>query len=96
MDARSVNKGVTVSLAAFGRDPVDLRAVNGSVDLTVPSDVDASLEANYTNGSFDINDLMFEPLGEQTRRRARGRLNAGGAPITITTVNGNIKVRPQP
>jgi DUF4097 and DUF4098 domain-containing protein YvlB len=96
VDARSVNKGVTVSLAAFGRDPVDLRAVNGSVDLTVPSDVDASLEANYTNGSFDINDLMFEPLGEQTRRRARGRLNAGGAPITITTVNGNIKVRPQP
>jgi DUF4097 and DUF4098 domain-containing protein YvlB len=96
VDARSVNKGVTVSLAAFGRDPVDLRAVNGSVDLTVPSDVNASLEANYTNGSFDLKDLMFEPFGEQTRRRARGRLNAGGAPITITTVNGNIKVRPQP
>jgi hypothetical protein len=94
VDARSVNKGVTIALGAFGRDPVDLRATNGSVDLTVPADVNASLEANYTNGSFDIKDLVYEPFGEQTRRRARGRLNDGGTPITITTVNGNIRVRP--
>ena len=94
VDARAVNKGVTVSLGAFGRDPVDLRATNGSVDLAVPSDVNASLEANYTNGSFDIKDLTYEPFGDQTRRRARGRLNAGGTPITITTVNGNIRVHP--
>jgi putative adhesin len=95
VDARSVNKGVTVSLGSFGRDPVDLRATNGSVDLTVPADVNASLEANYTNGSFEISkDLKYEPFSEPTRRRARGRLNDGGTPITITTVNGNIRVHP--
>jgi hypothetical protein len=94
VDARAVNKGVTVSLGAFGRDPVDIRATNGSVDLAVPPDVNASLEANYTNGTFDIQDLAYEPFGDQTRRRARGRLNAGGTPITITTVNGNIRVHP--
>jgi len=97
VDARAVNKGVTVNLGSFGRDPVDLRATNGSVDLTVPPDVNASLEANFTNGSFDIStDLNYEPFGEQTRRRARGRLNDGGTPITITTVNGNIRVHPSP
>jgi Toastrack DUF4097 len=95
VDARAVNKGVTIGLGAFGRDPVDLRATNGSVDLTLPSDVNASLEANHVNGSFDIKDLAFEPFGDQTPRRARGRLNAGGAPITITTVNGNIRVHPK-
>src|SRR5262245_54406178 len=94
VDARSVNKGVTITLGAFGRDPVDLRATNGSVDLMVPSDVNASLEANVTNGSFDVKDLVYEPFGEQTRRRARGRLNQGGTPITITSVNGNIRVHP--
>jgi hypothetical protein len=94
VDARSVNKSVTISLGAFGRDPVDLRATNGSVDLAVPADVNASLDANYTNGTFDIKDLKFEPFGEQTRRRARGRLNAGGTPISITTINGNIRVHP--
>jgi putative adhesin len=96
VDARSVNKGVTIGLAAFGRDPVELRAVNGSVDLTVPREANATIEANYTNGLFDIQDLKYEPFGEDSRRRARGRLNEGGTPITITTVNGNIKVRPQP
>jgi len=94
VDARSVNKGVTIDLGVFGRDPVDLRATNGSIELTVPPDVNASLEANYTNGTFDIKDLKYEPFGEETRRRARGRLNDGGTPISVTTVNGNIRVRP--
>jgi hypothetical protein len=93
VDARAVNKGLTISLGAFGRDPVDLRATNGAVELAVPNDINASLEANYTNGSFAIKDLAFEPFGEATGRRTRGRLNAGGAPITITTTNGNILVR---
>jgi putative adhesin len=94
VDARSVNNGVTMGIAAFGRDPVELRAVNGSVDLTLPADANATIEANYTNGIFDIQDLKYEPFGEESRRRARGRLNEGGAPISITTVNGNIKIRP--
>ena len=94
VDARAVNKGVTIALGAFDRDPVELRATNGSVDLTVPADVNASLDATFTNGTFDIKDLKFEPFGEQSRRRARGRLNAGGPPISITTINGNIRVHP--
>jgi len=57
--------------------------------------VAANPTANYTNGSFEISrDLSYEPFGEQIRRRARGRLNDGGAPITMTTVNGNIRVHP--
>jgi hypothetical protein len=93
VDARSVNGPVTIDLAAFGGDPVDLRATNGSVNLTLPSDTNASLDANCTNGTIDINDLALEPFGEQTKRRVRGRLNAGGTPIEITTINGDIHVR---
>jgi hypothetical protein len=93
VDARSVNKPVTIDLAAFGRDPVELRAVNGAVNLALPATVNASFEANCTNGTIDIKDLTLEPFGEQTRRRVRGRLNAGGPPIEVTTVNGDIRVR---
>ena len=95
VDARSVNQGITVDLAAFGQDPVDLRATNGSVELTVPADINAIVEANHTNGRLDVSGLTFEPFGDQTPRRTRGRLNAGGTPLTITTVNGSIKVRPR-
>ena len=37
--------------------------------------------------------LKLEPMGEQTKRRLLGRLNAGGAPIEITAVNGNVVLR---
>ena len=74
---------------------MDLRATNGSVVLKLPSDANASLEANCTNGTIDVNDFALEPFGEQTRRRVRGRLNAGGTPIEITTINGDIHVAPR-
>ena len=96
VDARAVNKPLMIDLAAFGLDPIDLRAVNGPVDLKLPADANATVDANCTNGTIDISDLAFEPLGDQTKRRVRGRLNAGGAPIEITSVNGDIRVRPRP
>jgi hypothetical protein len=95
VDARSVNKALTIDLAAFDSDPVDLRAVNANVELTLPADTNATLNANDTNGTIEVNDLPFEPLGDQTKRRTRGRLNAGGTPIEITSINGDIHVRPR-
>ena len=92
VEARVVNKNLMIDLAAFGRSPVDLRATNGSVDIAVPADANANLLANVTNGSVDVKDLAFEVLGDQTPRRVRGRLNAGGTPIEATAVNGNIRV----
>jgi len=93
VDARSVNGNVTLDLARFGNDPVQVRATNGSVELAVPASADANITANYTNGKIDTGNLQLELMGEQTRRRLLGRLNAGGAPIEITTINGNITLR---
>jgi hypothetical protein len=96
VDARSVNQNVTVDLASFANDPVDVRAVNGNIALTLPKSTNATLEANLTNGTIDVKDVPFESFGEQTRRRTRGRLNAGGPPIDVTTINGNITVGARP
>ncbi len=96
VEARSTNGSVSVDLAAVGQDPVELRATNGAVSLTVPAAANANLEASCTNGAIDIADLPLQVTGEQSARKTRGRLNAGGAPIDLTTTNGNIKVRPRP
>jgi hypothetical protein len=90
VDARSVNGNVTLDLAHFGHDPVQARATNGSVELALPASADANITATSSNGTIDPGNLKLELLGEQMRRRLLGRLNAGGAPIEITTVNGNI------
>ncbi len=96
VEARSTNGSVTVDLVAVGQDPVELRATNGAVALTLPATANANLEASCTNGDIDIADLPLQVTGEQSARKTRGRLNAGGAPIDLTTTNGKIKVRPRP
>ena len=94
-EVRAVNGNVTVDLAAFGSEALDLRSTNGNVVLTIPADTNAYLLANFTNGKIDLGDIHYEPVGEQTRRRIRGRINDGGAPIELTTVNGNIQIKPR-
>jgi hypothetical protein len=96
VDARSTNGNITMDLAAVSKAPVDLRAVNGAVTLTLPSTANANVEANCTNGVIDIAGLPIEILGEQTKRRSRGRLNEGGTPVEVTTTNGDIHIRPRP
>ncbi len=96
VEARSTNGAVAIDLAAVGQDPVDVRATNGSISLTLPTTANANLEANCRNGTIDIADVPLQVTGEQSARKTRGRLNAGGAPIDLTTTNGNIKVRPRP
>lgn len=95
VDATSVNNPLIIGLAAFGSEPVDLRSTNGHVELALPADTNASLEANATNGTIDIQGLTFDPFGEQSKSRIRGRLNAGGTPIKIIAVDGDIHVRPR-
>ena len=80
VDARSTNGSIAIDLASVGKDAVDLRAVNGNISLTLPSAADANIEATCTNGAIDIADLPIELTGEQSRRRARGRLNGAALP----------------
>jgi DUF4097 and DUF4098 domain-containing protein YvlB len=96
VDARALNGNVTLDLSAIARDPVQVRSTNGSVELTLPSTADANIAATFTNGRIDTGNLKLDLMGEQTKRRLLGRLNAGGAPIEITTVNGNIALRARP
>jgi hypothetical protein len=93
VDARTVNGNVTLDFAAIGRDPIQVRATNGSVELSLPATADANITASDTNGKIETGTLKLEPMGEQTKRRLLGRLNAGGAPIEITAVNGNVVLR---
>jgi len=92
LDVRSTNGTVSLDLATISKDPIDVRATNGTIDVTLPPTANANLEANFTNGSLDLGDLPLQLTGEQTKRRTRGRLNDGGAPIDLTVLNGNIRL----
>lgn len=95
VDARAVNGDVTIDVASVGADPVELRSTNGSIELRLPAAADANVDATTRNGSIDVGELALETTGEQSTRRVRGRLNRGGAPVELTTTNGDIRVRPR-
>jgi Putative adhesin len=90
--ARATNGNLTIDLAALGSDPVELRATNGSVRLVMPQAANANLLATATNGRIDAKGLALTPFGEQGPRRVRGRINTGGTPIEVSTVNGTIEI----
>jgi hypothetical protein len=93
IEARSTNGVARISMAHFGSELVDVRVTNGTLELALPEKADANLSASVTNGKIDLGDLKLEPLGEQTARRIRGRLNAGGTPIDLSVTNGNIALK---
>jgi len=71
---------------------VELSSVNGSIDLTLPSDTKASIEANTVHGGID-NDFGLHTNDHRfVGHDLRGELGGGGAEIRLRNVNGTIDI----
>jgi hypothetical protein len=93
VDAAVTNGGVEIELAtAAAGGSIDLESVNGGVSLSLPGDSKADITARCVNGGISINGLDLEIVGEQTRRRVEGKLNGGGARVTLETTNGGVRI----
>jgi hypothetical protein len=92
VEARAINGRVTIDMRSLGTDPIDLRTLNGVLQLTLPRTARANVSATCTNGAIDVSSVGLELMGEQSRRRVRGRMNGGGTPVELTTTNGAIRV----
>ncbi|HEY3884591.1 MAG TPA: DUF4097 family beta strand repeat-containing protein [Vicinamibacterales bacterium] len=92
VQAETVNGSVSADLARVADAGAKLECVNGSVKLTLPKDTKATLSADVTNGGIDTGGLTFEAADGNTRRHFEGRLNGGGARISLETTNGGISV----
>jgi len=95
IEARATNGSVDVEVLEGTAEFIDLRSINGRVDLAVPNTMNANLSATTANGRAQVTDLPFESFGDPTRdqRRLRGRINSGGMPIELNATNGSIHVR---
>lgn len=92
LHARTTNGGVRIELASAGTEKVEISTTNGGVRVAVPESTKADLTATCTNGGIDVSGLKLV-VKEQSRRRLDGKLNGGGAPIDLHTVNGSIRIR---
>lgn len=71
---------------------VDLKSVNGSVDLTIPSDSNAEVEASTVSGNIN-NDFGLHVNNHRfVGHDLSGELGHGGTRIKLSNVNGRIEV----
>ena len=67
--------------------------MNGSVELTLPSDVKADLEASTVSGGID-NDFGLHVINHHwVGHELKAELGGGGTRIELSNVNGRIEIR---
>lgn len=93
-EGESVNGAVRAVVRGQGHEPLRFSSVNGAVDVTLPRDLDADLEASTLNGSITT-DFEVTVSGGMTMRRQRlaGRIGRGGRLLRVETLNGSIHLR---
>jgi DUF4097 and DUF4098 domain-containing protein YvlB len=68
-----------------------LRTGDGNVDLRLPQDFAANLDAQTGDGRVDV-DLPVTVTGSVRENSIRGTLNGGGLPIEVRTGDGHISL----
>lgn len=92
-EAETVNGSIRASLGAPRWDrELNFSTVNGGITLELPANVSGEVEARWVNGGLE-SDLPLTVQGHFSNRRARGVLGDGGHLLTLTTVNGPIRLR---
>jgi hypothetical protein len=87
-----VNGSISVGLNKLGNSGVRVSGINGSIELRLAPGLNADLNANGMNGSVrsEIPDVTVDKNEYGSRYSAR--IGNGGSPITISGINGNVRL----
>lgn len=90
----SVNGRVFADVAQSSSNPIELNAVNGSVELMLPSDANAELSASTVHGNISNG---FEIPVRHARftggSNLQAKLGSGLTRVKLSTVNGSIRLQ---
>jgi DUF4097 and DUF4098 domain-containing protein YvlB len=92
-EASTVNGSVYVEMGrANWTDQLEFSTVNGGITLIIPGKLDTELRANTVNGDIET-DWPLTITGKIGPRRLRGTIGAGGRTLSLSTVNGEIRLK---
>lgn len=72
---------------------INLETVNGSVDLMIPSDANATLKAETVNGKISNDFNLPVRKGQYVGRDMYGKIGSGDVQIKLESVNGELTVK---
>ncbi len=87
-----INGGISVGLRQLGERGARLSGVNGNIELRLTNDLNADLTARGMNGrlSSEIPAVIVDKDDHGSHYSAH--IGSGGAPITISGINGNVRL----
>ena len=89
----TINGRLDARFGQLASNSVELNSVNGSVELTIPSDSKAELEADTVSGGINNDFGLHVNHHNFVGHDLRGELGNGGAHISLKNVNGRIEIR---
>jgi DUF4097 and DUF4098 domain-containing protein YvlB len=92
LDVSSVSGGLNATLVSLSPEGIHIKSVSGSVDIAFKSDVNADFEAEHVSGQVHLDVPNVTRDSEEKSSNVRARIGAGGTPITISSVSGNIRL----
>jgi putative adhesin len=93
-EASTVNGSVYAQLGrADWTDDLEFSTVNGGITLILPNGkLDTEIRANTVNGEIET-DWPLMVTGRFSQRRLKGTIGAGGRGLSLSTVNGEIRLK---
>jgi len=92
LDVSSVSGGLNATLESLSTQGISIRSVSGSVEIGFKSDVNADFNAEHVSGQVYLDVPNVTRDSEEKSPNVRARIGAGGTPITISSVSGNIRL----
>ena len=83
---------LNAALVNLSPEGIQIKSVSGSVEIAFKSEVNADFSAEHISGEVYLDVPNVTRDTEVKSPNVRARLGAGGTPITITSVSGNIRL----
>ncbi|HZG52419.1 MAG TPA: DUF4097 family beta strand repeat-containing protein [Pyrinomonadaceae bacterium] len=95
VNSRTTKGNTTVVLAEAAKGaPQVFHGIHGNIELELAPGTNAELKAETVDGEIDVDeDLRIKVEQRVIGRQAVGRIGAGGQPIVVKVVSGNIKIK---
>jgi hypothetical protein len=90
-EIKGVNGNVKFGVSQLGAQGMDIKGVNGNVEIRLKENLNADIDVRGHNGNLSLNVPNVTSQERQSFSNMRARLGAGGAPIEIKGVNGNVR-----
>jgi hypothetical protein len=95
VDISGVNGAVTMLITQITERGIRVSGVNGSVVLRFDGALNADLAVNDVNGSVNADMPNVVLQGRVSRTSFNAKIGGGGSPISVSGVNGSVKLLPR-